>query len=53
VSGAMSLLKKEKQTVPPESAEDLYDIIMAEKKGKLGKMKIVTKLLLKKAAKRR
>jgi ferredoxin len=53
VSGAMSLLKKEKQTVPPESAEDLYDIIMAEKKGKLGKMKIATKLLLRKAAKRR
>jgi len=32
-SEAMSLVKKEKETVPPGDWEDLYDIIMADKRG--------------------
>jgi len=47
-SGAMSLLKKENETIPPASSEALYDIIMAGKKGKLGKIKHAAKLILKK-----
>jgi ferredoxin len=31
-TGAMSLLKKEKEIVPPRDYEDLYDVIMANKK---------------------
>ncbi len=45
---AMSLLKKEKETVPPASSEALYDTIMANKPGKLGKIKLAARLLLKK-----
>ena len=45
---AITLLKKEKETVPPPSSEDLYDIIMANKKGKLGRIKLAARLLLKK-----
>jgi len=44
-TGAMSLLKKEKETVPPQDSEDLYDVIMANKKGRLGKIKLATKLM--------
>ena len=47
-SEAMSLLKKEKETVPPASSEALYDIIMANKKGKLSKIRLAAKLILKK-----
>jgi ferredoxin len=47
-SEAMSLLKKEKEMVPPASSEALYDIIMANKKGKLGKIKLAATLVLKK-----
>ena len=47
-TGAMSLLKKEKGTVPPQDSEDLYDVIMANKKGRLGKIKLATKLMPKK-----
>jgi ferredoxin len=47
-SEAMSLLKKEKEMVPPASSEALYDIIMANKKGKLGKIKLAATLMLKK-----
>lgn len=46
-SGAISLRKKEKETVPPEDVEKLYDIIMENKKGKLGKIKLATKIMLK------
>jgi len=46
-SGARSLRKKEKETIPPVDSENLYDIIMANKKGKLGKMKLAMRLILK------
>ena len=46
-TGAMSLLKKENEIVPPQDTESLYDAIMANKKGKLGKIKLATKLMLK------
>ncbi|MBU1356092.1 MAG: 4Fe-4S binding protein [Candidatus Edwardsbacteria bacterium] len=47
-TGAMSLLKKEKEIVPPQDSEDLYDVIMANKKGRLGKIKLAAKLRPKK-----
>ena len=34
-SGAISMKKKEKETVPPETDEELYDILMAHRKGTL------------------
>jgi ferredoxin len=46
-SGAMSLLEKEKAVVPPMDTQDLYDTIMANKKGKLGKIKLAAQLILK------
>jgi len=46
-SGAMSLLRKKKETVPPPDTEALYDEIMAHKKGTLGRMALVAKLMLK------
>jgi Fe-S-cluster-containing hydrogenase component 2 len=45
-SGAMRLAKREKETVPPETREKLYETIMARKKGTLGKMKLAAKLML-------
>jgi ferredoxin len=47
-SGAASLLKKEEETIPPLDSENLYDIIMANKKGKLDKVKLAAKLMPKK-----
>ena len=47
-TGAMSLLKKEKEVTPPEDTEGLYDVIMANKKGALGKTRLMMKLMLKK-----
>ena len=47
-SEAISLLKKEKEVIPPEFSEDLYDIIMANKKGRFGKIKLAMRLMLKK-----
>jgi electron transport complex protein RnfB len=47
-SEAISLIKKEKEVTPPEDIEDLYDTIMAHKKGTFGKIKLVTRLMLKK-----
>ncbi|MEM5785776.1 MAG: 4Fe-4S dicluster domain-containing protein, partial [Syntrophobacteraceae bacterium] len=41
---AMSLLKKADEVVPPKTREDLYDIIMANKKGKLEKLKMIGKM---------
>jgi Fe-S-cluster-containing hydrogenase component 2 len=46
-TGAMGLLKKEKEIVPPQDTEGLYDVIMANKKGTLGKIKLAMKLMLK------
>jgi electron transport complex protein RnfB len=46
-TGAMSLSRKEKETVPPPDTEALHDEIMAHKKGTLGRMMLVAKLMLK------
>jgi len=46
-SEAISLLRKEKEVTPPESLEDLYDTIMANKKGTFDKIKLATRLMLK------
>ena len=43
---ALMLHKKTSETKPPKSREDLYDIIMAKKKGKLGKLKVTGKLMM-------
>jgi ferredoxin len=47
-SEAISLIKKEKEVTPPEDIEELYDTIMANKKGTFGKIKLATRLILKK-----
>ena len=47
-SGALGLTKKEKQTVPPEDSERLYKTIGENKLGTLGKIKLITRLVLKK-----
>lgn len=44
-AGALSLVRKEKETVPPRNSEELYDVIMARKKGAFGKMKLAKKLM--------
>jgi len=46
-SEAISLFKKEREVTPPENLEDLYDTIMANKKGTFGKIKLPTRLILK------
>ena len=43
---AISLRKKATEVRPPQTREDLYDIIMSHKKGKLGKLKVTGKLLV-------
>jgi Pyruvate/2-oxoacid:ferredoxin oxidoreductase delta subunit len=43
---AMSLLNKPVETRPPQTREDLYDIIMLKKKGRLGKLKLQGKLVM-------
>jgi NAD-dependent dihydropyrimidine dehydrogenase PreA subunit len=40
---AISLLKKPTEVKPPETREELYEIIMAKKKGRLGKLKMIGK----------
>ncbi len=47
-TGALSLVRKKEETAPPQDSEDLYEVIMAHKKGRLGKLKLTTKLMLKK-----
>ncbi|MGV8073445.1 MAG: ATP-binding protein [Syntrophobacteraceae bacterium] len=42
---AISLLKKPAETRPPKTREDLYDIIMAGKKSRTGKLKLTGKLI--------
>jgi len=44
---AMSLVRKESETVPPADTEALLDDIMAHKKGTIGRMMLVAKLMLK------
>lgn len=41
---AISLIKKPIEAKPPQTREDLYDLIMAEKKGRWGKLKLKAKL---------
>lgn len=45
---AVRLIKKEKEIVPPEDMENLYDIIKANKKGVFDKMKLGARIMLKK-----
>jgi hypothetical protein len=44
-NNAISLLKKKKEVEPPQTREDLYEIIIANKKSKLGKFKLNMKFL--------
>jgi len=44
-NNAISLEKRPKEAMPPETREDLLDIIMAHKKGRLGKLKVTGKLM--------
>jgi ferredoxin len=46
-SAAISLLHKDKAVIPPVDTQDLYNTIMANKKGKLGKIKLAARLILK------
>jgi len=46
-AGAISLERKQNQTVPPPDSETLYNEIMAHKKGPLGKMMLIARLILK------
>ena len=43
---AISLQKKPKEVRPPQTRDDLYDIIMSHKKGMFGKLKITGKLVI-------
>jgi ferredoxin len=43
---AISLKKKPTEVRPPKTREDLYDIIMSHKKGRLGKLKVTGKLFI-------
>lgn len=43
---SISLLKKPTEVRPPQTREDLYEIIMARKKGRLGKLKLTGKMLV-------
>ncbi len=40
------LLKKSTEVRPPKTREDLYDIIMARKKGRMGKLKLTGKIFI-------
>jgi len=42
---AMSLVRKEKQAIPPKDVESLYEYIAENKPGTFGKLKLMTKLL--------
>jgi electron transport complex protein RnfB len=43
---AISMQKKPTEVIPPQTKEDLLDIIMSHKKGKLGKLKVTGKLVV-------
>lgn len=43
---AISLQKKPTEVRPPQTKEDLYDIIMSHKKGRLGKLKVTGKMFI-------
>jgi ferredoxin len=44
--GAVSLLRRPVEARPPKTREDLYDIIMARKKSRLGKLRLTGKLFI-------
>ena len=43
---SISLFKKPTEVRPPQTREDLYDIIMSRKKGRLGKLKLTGKMFI-------
>jgi electron transport complex protein RnfB len=43
---SISLSKKVSEQVPPQNREELYDIIMENKKGKIGKLLMTGNLLV-------
>ena len=43
---SISLFKKPTEARPPQTREDLYETIMARKKGRLGKLKLTGKMLI-------
>jgi Pyruvate/2-oxoacid:ferredoxin oxidoreductase delta subunit len=43
---SISLLKKPTEVRPPQTREDLYEIIMAKKKSRFGKLKLTGKMLI-------
>ena len=43
---SISLFKKPTEVRPPQTREDLYEIIMARKKGRLGKLKLTGKIFI-------
>jgi len=43
---SISLVKKPAEVRPPKTREDLHDILMAGKKGRLGKLKLTGKLIV-------
>jgi len=43
---AMSLKKRADEVRPPQTRDELYDIIMSHKKGSLGKLKIMGKIVI-------
>jgi len=43
---AMSLKKRINEVKPPQTRDDLYDIIMSHKKGSFGKLKIMGKIVI-------
>lgn len=43
---ALTLKKKDAEIRPPKTREELYDIIMANKKGRLGQFKVAGKLII-------
>jgi len=43
---SISLSKKSTEVKPPQTREDLYEIIMAKKKGRIGKLKLTGKMFI-------
>jgi len=44
-SGALTLVQKPAEVTPPADREELYDILMAHKKGPLGKLRLAGRLI--------
>jgi ferredoxin len=43
---SIALIKKPEEVKPPQTREELHDIIMANKKGPLGKLKLTGKMII-------